>query len=174
MGAVFIMGASSCKCEKTKRSQNHQADTALFSQRSARGSNIVKTNPFEEIRGVPPPSGDDALRPSPGTAHFSQKPRARSAPYRPLPLPHPARSATLSVNGEGTMMADNFGRRGAGNRGNKATERHCRESKKPNEAKLSRKSGCFPKTWLSPQHPHPDGTPVANRRATGRAIRPPP
>ena len=35
--------------------------------------------------GAPPPSGEDARRPSPGPARFSQNPRARSVPDRPLP-----------------------------------------------------------------------------------------
>ena len=54
-------------------------------ERSAAISKSQKQTHSRDEGGAPPPSGEDALRPSPGPARFSRNPGARSAPDRPLP-----------------------------------------------------------------------------------------
>src|SRR5580692_2082565 len=58
---------------------------AWFGQLASPGQIIVATVDAAMRRGAPSPAGEDALRPSPGAAHFSPNPRARNAPHRPLP-----------------------------------------------------------------------------------------
>ena len=54
-------------------------------ERSAAISKSQKQTHSRDGCGIPTPSGEAALRPSPGPARFSRNPGARSAPDRPLP-----------------------------------------------------------------------------------------
>jgi len=53
--------------------------STIFSGSMQSTGDFAETNPFERCVAAPPPSGEDALRPSPGPARFSQKSRKRQA-----------------------------------------------------------------------------------------------
>src|ERR1022692_1613283 len=76
MGAVVVLGSIAMldyiNEPKIMLENQRVSFFARCISRTARLMEIAGTNPFEESRGVPAPSGADALRPSPGAAFFSQ------------------------------------------------------------------------------------------------------